>query len=212
MTGPTMTQDTKVAVVEDDDSMRRALVRQLSSAGFHVVGFGSGADFLHSPDHLLIDCVVVDVHLPMMDGLQVQEQLKRVMAHASIVFITGHGDLSVGVHAMREGAVDFLEKPVDDQVLLESIRRGAALSRRRRAAGVERVELERRYQLLTAREREVFALVTNGLLNKQAAAELGTAERTIKAHRGRVTRKMGAESVAALVRMATILGIHPPAS
>ncbi len=207
-----MTQDTKVAVVEDDDSMRRALVRQLSSAGFQVVGFGSGADFLHSPDHLLIDCVVMDVQLPMMDGLQLQERLKRVLPYASIVFITGHGDLSVGVHAMREGAVDFLEKPVDDQVLLESIRRGAALSRRRRAARAERVELERRYQLLTAREREVFALVTNGLLNKQAAAELGTAERTIKAHRGQVTRKMGAESVAALVRMAAILGIHTPAA
>jgi len=207
-----MTRDTKVAVVEDDDSMRRALVRQLSSAGFQVVGFGSGADFLHSPDHLLVDCVVADVQLPMMDGLQLQEQLKRILPYASIVFITGHGDLSVGVHAMREGAVDFLEKPVDDQVLLESIRRGAALSRQRRAARAERVELERRYQLLTAREREVFALVTNGLLNKQAAAELGTAERTIKAHRGQVTRKMGADSVAALVRMAAILGIHTPAA
>jgi FixJ family two-component response regulator len=207
-----MTHVTKVAVVEDNDSMRRALVRQLSSAGFHVVGFGCGADFLHSPDHLLVDCVVADVQLPMMDGLQLQEQLKRVLPYASIVFITGHGDLSVGVHAMREGAVDFLEKPVDDQVLLESIRRGATLSRQCRAAQAERVDLERRYQLLTAREREVFALVTNGLLNKQAAAELGTAERTIKAHRGRVTRKMGAESVAALVRMAAVLGIHTPAA
>ena len=207
-----MNQDTKVAVIEDDESMRRALARQLSSAGFYVVGFGSAADFLHSPDHLLVDCVVADVQLPMMDGLQLQEELKRVLPDASIVFITGHGDLAVGLHAMREGAVDFLEKPVDEEVLLESIRRGAELSRQRRAARAERVELERRYHLLTPREREVFALITAGLLNKQAAAELGTAERTIKTHRGRVTRKMGAESVAALVRMAAILGIHALAS
>jgi FixJ family two-component response regulator len=205
-------QDTKVAVIEDDESMRRALMRQLGSAGFYVVGFGCAADFLHSLDHLLVDCVVADVQLPMMDGLQLQEELKRVLPDGSIVFITGHGDLAVGVHAMREGAVDFLEKPVDDEVLLESIRRGADLSRQRRAARAERLELERRYQLLTPREREVFALITAGLLNKQAAAELGTAERTIKTHRGRVTRKMGAESVAALVRMAAILGIHALAS
>ncbi len=207
-----MNHDTKVAVVEDDESTRRALTRQLSSAGFYVVGFGSAADFVHAPGHDLFDCVVVDVQLPMMDGLQLQAELKRDLPCASIVFITGHGDLSVGVHAMRQGAVDFLEKPVDDEVLLESIRRGADLSRKRRAARAERVELERRYQLLTAREREVFALITTGLLNKQAAAELGTAERTIKAHRGQVTRKMGAESVAALVRMAAILRIHAIAS
>jgi len=204
--------DTKIAVVEDDASTRRALVRQLSSAGFYVCGFGSGADFLHSPDHLLVDCVVLDVQLPMMDGLQLQEELKRVLPYASIVFITGHGDLSIGVHAMREGAVDFLEKPVDDRTLLESIRRGAGLSRQRRAARAKRVELERRYQMLTAREREVFALITAGLLNKQAAAELGIAERTIKVHRGQVTRKMGAESMAALVRMAATLGIDALAS
>ena len=207
-----MNQDTRIAVVEDDESMRRALVRQLSSAGFQVVDFGSGADFLDSSDHLLVDCVVLDVHLPMMDGLQVQEKLKRALPFASIVFITGHGDLAVGVHAMKEGAVDFLEKPVDDEALLESIRRGADLSRQRRATQAERAELERRYQSLTAREREVFALVTTGLLNKQAAAELRIAERTIKVHRGHVTSKMGAESVAALVQMAAKLGIHAPRS
>lgn len=197
-------------MVEDDESMRRALLRQLSSAGFQVVSFSCAADFLQSPDHLIVDCVVADVQLPMMDGLRLQEELKRVLPDASIVFVTGHGDLAVGMHAMRAGAVDFLEKPVNDEVLLESVRRGADLSRQRRAAQAQRDQLTLRYRSLTAREREVFALVTAGLLNKQAAAELGTAERTIKAHRGQVTRKMGAESVAELVRMAAALGIHGP--
>jgi two-component system, LuxR family, response regulator FixJ len=162
---------------------------------------------VRAPDHRMVDCVVADVHLPMMDGLQLQAEIKRVAPHVSMVFITGHGDLSVGMAAMKEGAVDFLEKPVDDEVLLESVRRGAELSRQRKAALAKRVEIERRYELLTRREREVFNLVTAGRLNKQAGAELGTTERTIKAHRGRVMEKMGADSLAALVQMAAILGI-----
>jgi FixJ family two-component response regulator len=200
--------DTRIAVVEDDESMRRALLRQLSSAGFQAVGFGSAAEFVRAPEHAQVDCIVADVHLPMMDGLQLQMEIKRVAPHVSIVFLTGHGDLSVGVHAMREGAVDFLEKPVDGEVLLESVRRGAELSRQRRAAQTKRAELERHYQLLTRREREVFNLVTSGRLNKQVGAELGTTERTIKTHRGRVMEKMGAESLAELVQMVTILRIH----
>ncbi|HEV3109780.1 MAG TPA: response regulator [Candidatus Binataceae bacterium] len=202
-----MNHEASIAVVEDDESVRRALLRQFSSAGFHAVGFGSAADFKHAA-HDLFDCVVLDVQLPMMDGLQLQAELKRDLPCASIVFITGHGDLSVGVHAMRQGAVDFLEKPVDDDVLLESVRRGVELSRKRRAAQARRVDLGRRYQLLTRREREVFDLVTCGRLNKQVGAELGTTERTIKTHRGRVMEKMSAESLAELVQMATILGIR----
>jgi FixJ family two-component response regulator len=202
-----MNHEASIAVVEDDESVRRALLRQFSSAGFHAVGFGSAADFKYAA-HDLFDCVVLDVQLPMMDGLQLQAELKRDLPCASIVFITGHGDLSVGVHAMRQGAVDFLEKPVDDDVLLESVRRGVELSRKRRAAQARRVDLERRYQLLTRREREVFDLVTCGRLNKQVGAELGTTERTIKTHRGRVMEKMSAESLAELVQMATILGIR----
>lgn len=134
-----MNHEASIAVVEDDESVRRALLRQFSSAGFHAVGFGSAADFKHAA-HDLFDCVVLDVQLPMMDGLQLQAELKRDLPCASIVFITGHGDLSVGVHAMRQGAVDFLEKPVDDDVLLESVRRGVELSRKRRAAQARRVD------------------------------------------------------------------------
>jgi FixJ family two-component response regulator len=206
-----LNQVIRIAVVEDDESMRRALMRQLSSAGFQSIGFESAADFVRTTDHRLVDCVVADVHLPMMDGLQLQAEIKRVAPHLSVVFITGHGDLSVGLAAVKEGAVDFLEKPVDDEVLLKSVRRGAELSRQRKDALAKRVELERRYRLLTPREREVFNLVTSGLLNKQIGAELGTTERTVKAQRGRVMEKMGAESLAALVQMAAVLGIHAAA-
>jgi FixJ family two-component response regulator len=200
--------NTSIAVVEDDESTRRALLRQLASAGFHAVGFGSAADFVRAPNHELFDCVVLDVQLPAMNGLQLQAELKRDLPCSSIVFISGRGDLSVGVHAMKQGAVDFLEKPVDDEVLLESVRRAAELSRKRRAAQANRAELERRYQSLTRREREVLDLVTCGRLNKQVGAELGATERTIKTHRGRVMEKMCAQSLAELVQMATILGIR----
>jgi len=124
------------------------------------------------------------------------------------VFITGHGDLSLGMHAMRKGAVDFLEKPIDDEALLSSIARGAHRSRTRRAEQSQRIELEELQRSLTSREREVFALITTGLLNKQVAAELGTTERTVKAHRASMMSKMGAGSLADLVRMAGTLQIH----
>jgi FixJ family two-component response regulator len=154
------------------------------------------------------DCVVADIYLPRMNGLRLQEELSRTVPYVSIVFITGHGDLSLGMHAMRKGAVDFLEKPLDDGALLSAITRGAVLSRKRRAEQLQRIELEKRQSTLTPREGEVFLLITAGLLNKQIGAELGATERTIKAHRGRVMDKMNAGSLADLVRMAGILQIH----
>jgi len=200
----------RIAIIEDEESVRNALVFQLRTAGLEVVAYSSAEQLLESADAKDFDCVLADIYLPRMNGLQLQEELGRTIPYASIVFITGHGDLSLGMHAMRNGAVDFLEKPVDDQALLSSITRGAQLSRERRAEQFRRIELEKLERSLTSREREVFALITTGLLNKQVAAELGTTERTVEAHRASVMSKMGAGSLADLVRMAGILQIHAP--
>jgi FixJ family two-component response regulator len=198
----------RVAIVDDDERVRQAIAFQLRTASFEVAAYSTAEEVLEVVDTMAFDCVVADIYLPRMNGLQLQEELNRVVPYASIVFVTGHGDLSLGMHAMRKGAVDFLEKPVDDQALLSSIARGAHLSRRRRAEQFERTELEELQRSLTAREREVFALITTGLLNKQVGAELGTTERTVKAHRASVMSKMGAGSIADLVRMAGILHVH----
>jgi len=200
----------RVAIIEDEESVRNALVFQLSTAGFAVVAYSNAEELLESADAKDFDCVVADVYLPRMNGLQLQKELSRTVPYSSIVFITGHGDLSLGMHAMRNGAVDFLEKPVDEKALLSSITRGAQLSRERRAEQFRRIEFEKLERSLTSREREVFALITAGLLNKQVAAELGTTERTVKAHRASVMNKMGADSLADLVRMAGILQVHSP--
>jgi FixJ family two-component response regulator len=202
-------QGVTVAAVEDDERMRQALVLQIATAGFEVDAYASAEEFLEYANAEEFDCIVVDINLPRMNGLQLQEELNRTVPFASIVFITGYGDLSVGMQAMRKGAVDFLEKPIDDETLLSSIARGADLSRMQRAEYIERIELEKRHECLTPRERDVFGLITTGFLNKQAGAELGTTERTVKAHRERVMSKMGACSLADLVYMAGILHIHP---
>ncbi|MGC1676858.1 MAG: response regulator [Candidatus Binataceae bacterium] len=202
------TDRTRVAIVEDDERVRQALVFQLSTAGLEVVPYAAAEEFLKAADAHKFDCIVTDIFLPRMNGLQLQEEFSRIVPYASIIFITGHGDLSLGMHAMRKGAVDFLEKPVDDQVLLDSIARGVDLSRKRRAEQRKRIELDEYRHSLTSRERQVFGLITKGLLNKQVAAELGTTERTVKAHRASVMFKMGAGSLADLVRMAGILEIH----
>lgn len=203
-----MSDPVRVAVIEDDVSMRRALERLLTSAGFEAAVYESAEDFLRTIDQRRVDCVVADVQLPRLDGLGLQARLKELAPDAALVFVTGHGNLAVAMRAMKQGAVDFLEKPIDDQSLITAIRNGTERSRRQHQQRSRKIELEARFNQLSKREREVFALITKGLLNKQAGFELGTTERTIKAHRARVTEKMGADSLAELVRMAEVLGIH----
>jgi FixJ family two-component response regulator len=189
--------------------MRQALVFQLGTAGFQVAAYASAEKFFEASVTKEFDCVVADICLARMSGLQLQDELNRTASYASIVFITGRGDLSIGVHAMKAGAVDVLEKPLDDEVLLTAIKRGVQRSRAGRTEHTQRLDLERRFSSLPARQREVFTLITAGLLNKQVAAELEISERTVKVHRERLRRRMGADSLAELSRMAWVLRIHP---
>ncbi len=200
---------TTVSIVENDSGFRAALAFQFSTAGFEVSAYPSAESFLESERHTEWDCIVADIYLPGMNGLQLLAEIRQSTSCSQVIFMTGRGDLACGVQAMREGAVDYLEKPIDEQRLLDAIGHAAGLSRAMRAQNSRQAELLRRQMTLTPREREVFALVTAGLLNKQVGATLGATERTIKTHRGRVMDKMNADSVAELVRMADLLKVHP---
>jgi FixJ family two-component response regulator len=199
----------KVAVIDDDKSARTSLARLIKSAEMEVFAFSSAREFLEDPIRNQVDCAVTDVRMPGVDGFKLQETLAETLPYLSVILISGHGDIPMTVKAIQGGATDFLEKPVDDEVLLGAIRRAAERSRDQKASGAELDDLQRRYELLTPRERQVFQLITAGLLNKQAGAELGTTEKTIKVHRARVMFKMKAESLAGLVRMADQLHIRP---
>jgi RNA polymerase sigma factor (sigma-70 family) len=206
------TESARVAVVDNDERSREALVFQLSTAGFKVASYASAPELLARKDTRDFDCVVAEIFLPKMNGLQLQEQLSENRNFASIVFITDREDLSLAVQAMKAGAMDVLGKPVDDEALLTAIDLGVQRSRARATEHAQRLELEQRFRSLPPRQREVFTLVTSGLLNKQVAAELGISERTVKVHRERLRRKMGADSLAELSRMAGTLQIPAPAS
>jgi FixJ family two-component response regulator len=199
----------KVAIIDDDESARKSLARLMKSAGISAVTFSSAGEFLEAAKDSQVDCAVTDLRMPDVDGIKLQQALAQIVPHLAIVFVTGHGDVPAGIKAMKGGAVDFLEKPVDDDALLDAVRRAAERSREARASRAEFDDLQRRYQRLTPRERQVFQLITSGLLNKQAGAELGTGEKTIKVQRARVMDKMEAASLADLVRMADQLHIQP---
>ena len=195
-----------VFVVDDDSRVREALSSLISSAGLEVAAFGTAAEFLESEKPDSPACLVLDLELPGTSGLEVQQELVAGIA-PPIIFITGHGDVPSSVRAMKAGAIEFLSKPFDDEELLKAIDAAIALDRTARQRRSELAELQKHYALLTPREREVLPLVTAGLANKQTAAELGTSEITIGVHRGQIMRKMGARSLAELVRMADKLGV-----
>ena len=196
-------------VVDDDPSVLRALTRLFTAAGFKARAFASPAAFLEQHDSAAPGCLVLDVALPGLDGLQLQQALTASGCARPIVFITGRGDIPTSVRAMKGGAVDFLTKPVRDEDLLTAVRSAIEADRLAREAQVEMDALRQRLATLTPREREVLVHVVAGRLNKQIAADLGTVEKTIKVHRARVMEKMAVRSLADLVRIAERLGIPP---
>jgi len=195
-----------VFVVDDDASVREALQRLVRSAGLSVEAFASAEEFLNRPRADAPSCLLLDVRLPNLSGLDVQRRMAEASNEIPIVFITGHGDIPTTVRAMKAGAVEFLTKPLVEGDVLESIRQAIASDRAARERHAETAALRARYASLTPREEETMVWVVSGLLNKQIAGELGISEETVKVHRGHVMRKMGADSLADLVRMSERLG------
>jgi FixJ family two-component response regulator len=199
-----------VYVVDDDPSIRRSLERLFRSVGHECISFGSAEEFLECQRRDAPSCLVLDVRLPGLSGLDLQRELAEANAHIPIIFLTGHGGIPLSVRAMKAGALDFLTKPFHEQDLLDAVRQAIDRDEEARRQRAETSSLRQRFETLTPRERGVFSLIVSGMLNKQVAGELGASERTIKFHRHRLMEKMEAASLADLVRTAEKLGI--PAS
>jgi FixJ family two-component response regulator len=198
-----------VFVVDDDPLVRDSIADLLGSAGFAVQTFGSATEFIHAKPPDMPACLILDVELPDLSGLDLQTELAKARIEVPIIFLTGHGDIPMSVRAMKAGAMEFLTKPCREQELFDAVKQALVRAGEFRKQRAETLELRERLGTLTPRERQVFALVVTGLLNKQIAGEIGTTEFTIKVHRGRVMHKMHAASLADLVRMAEKLEISP---
>ncbi len=198
-----------IHVVDDDDALRTALARLLAASGYRVALYDSAASFLEHPPADEAGCIMLDVNMPGLDGLQLQAQLSQLQNRLPIIFLTGHGDISMSVRAIKAGAEDFLTKPVAHADLMNAIDRALQRYRDAQQEHSKQSMLRQRYDLLTAREQEVFALLIQGLLNKQVAHALGNTERTVKAHRHSIMEKMQVKSVAELVAIASEIGMLP---
>jgi FixJ family two-component response regulator len=207
---PMATAKPIVFVVDDDVWVRESLESLIHDEGWHPETFASAQEFLDRPRALIPSCLVLDISLPGLNGLELQKHVAVERTDMPIIFITGHGDIPMSVGAMKAGAVEFLTKPFNDEVLLTAIRQALERSRLALAQEAEMREVRDRYAALTPREQDVMALVVSGLLNKQVAGELGIAESTVKAHRGQVMQKMKANSVADLVKMTARLNQRVP--
>lgn len=209
-----------IHIVDDDESFRKAVMRLLRAAGYETRSYASAAGFLAASPGAGPGCALLDVQMPGLGGLDLQQALATMENPLPAIFLTGHGDIPITVHAMKAGAVDFLTKPVPRAALIDAVQRALVRDTADRAARAQQRELRSRYETLTPREREVFALVVSGKPNKQIAGDLGTTERTIKAHRAQVMQKMRVPSLAELVHLAEVLGfvgdgqkppaVHPP--
>jgi two-component system, LuxR family, response regulator FixJ len=202
-----MTPSPTVFVVDDDASVRRALARLIQSVGLPVEAFPGAAEFLAGYDRSRPGCLVLDIRMPHTSGLELQQMLLSEGCELPVIFMTGYGDVSMSVRAMKAGALDFIQKPFSDQDLLDAVKQAIERDTKLRAARAQQASVARRVARLTPREREVFALVAAGHLNKEIARQLGTSEKTIKAHRGHMMQKMEAGSVAELVMLAQVAGL-----
>src|SRR5262245_4076095 len=207
-TGVPMVQEPTVFVVDDDPSLRTAVSRLIGSVGLPVRAYGSADEFIGAVDPSMPGCVVLDVRMPGASGLELQERMVGAGYALPVIFVSAHADVALTVRAMRAGALHVFTKPFDDQALLDAIHEALLIDRQRRLDELELRDLQERFSTLTVREREVMRLVVTGMLNKEIASELGTTEKTVKAHRGQVVHKMRAHSVPDLVRMADRLDRH----